>query len=750
MRAWLIRACILLLLGGGLYTIYLDYSVRERFEGKRWALPARVYARPLELFNGMNLTPSQLESELKLLRYQRNTSASSVGSYRRSGDYFELHTRPFKFTDGEENSRFLRVRFAGGQIVAIHDSARGSQISLVRLDPLLIGSIYPRHKEDRILTRLDDVPSLLIQAMVAVEDRNFSQHWGVDPRAIARAAWANIKAAKLVQGGSTLTQQLVKNLYLSPERSLWRKAREAIMSVLLEVHYSKGEIFEAYINEIYLGQSGPRGIHGFGLASQFYFDQPLKSLAPHQIALLVAIVKGPSYYDPRRRPERARSRRNLVLKMLANFKLLSAKEADRYASKPLGVTAVPAGSTTYPAFMQLVLRQLIKEYREEDLRSEGLRIFTSFDPRVQSAAEAIVSNRVSRLDASSEKEKSPLQAAVVVTSRDSGEILALVGGKNPRFPGFNRALDAVRPIGSLIKPAVYLAALSPPAKYTLVSRLEDKPVRIAGPKGDVWQPANYDRVNHGNVSLETALVNSYNLSTVRLGMALGAPRVMEMLHRLGVDKKITPYPSLFLGATALTPLDVSQYYQTIAANGFYTPLKLIRAVLTTDNQPIQRYPLTLERTVDQRSVYLLNTALQKVVREGTAKRLKAYVSPQLQAAGKTGTTDDLRDSWFAGFTGDYVAVVWLGRDDNSSTGLTGASGAMRVWGEIMGEVARTPLELEIPEGVALAAIDRGTGLRVPDHCSGDVVEIPFIESTLPAVSSECPGGSENWLQNLFR
>ncbi len=744
---------------GIIYVPVLDSTIRNQFEGKRWAVPARVYARPLELYTGKALTGEQFAKELAVLHY-RPVSAppDSPGTFLRRRNEFWVFTRSFVFWDGKEQSIPVRLRFEGGRIARLDRSDGGGDVALARLDPAEIGGIYPSHNEDRILVQLKEVPPLLAQALIAVEDHDFYNHHGVSPIGILRAMWANLRAGGMVQGGSTITQQLVKNFYLTNERTLVRKLNEAIMALLLEWHYSKDEILEAYLNEVFLGQDGKRAIHGFGLASQFYFAEPLDELKLPQIALLVGLVKGPSYYDPRRHPERALSRRNVVLDVLAEQGAIPVTEVEAAKKTPLGVAKRPSsGVTAYTAFLDLVRRQLRRDYRDEDLTSEGLRIFTTLDPLVQDIAERALAEQLPILEKRQKLPSGRLEGATVVTSIEGGEVLAVAGGRDSSFAGFNRALDALRPIGSLVKPAVYLTALSQPERYTLATLLDDGPLTLKMADGKVWEPNNYDKTYHGAIPLYSALAHSYNLSTARLGLAVGVPQVIRTLQRMGVERELNIYPSLFLGATALAPIEVVQMYQTLASGGFRTPLRAIREVLTADGKPLQRYSLTVEQGFDPAPVYLVNTALRKVVEEGTARALNAMLPPDLAVAGKTGTTDDMRDSWFAGFSGDRVAVVWLGMDDNSPIRLTGATGALPVWADIMRKIGAQPLQMVKPDTVDYVWIDTSNGLQSSQECSS-AVQLPFIAGSIPEQNSPCGQdpleqtveGALNWLRNIVQ
>ena len=715
---WLLRSLLLGIIAIGLtaalaatlYGVHLDRVVRSKFEGKRWALPARVYARPLELYADRALTSEQLLSELKRLNYRPVDNPDSDGTYAHTGGRFLVHTRSFRFWDGEEPSRLLDLELKDGRVSALRDAGDASVPALVRLEAALIASIYPTHNEDRVLLQRKDLPDLLVKTLLAVEDRNFYNHHGVDPRGILRAGLSNLLAGGVVQGASTLTQQLVKNFYLTAERTLARKLNEAYMALLLEMRYSKDDILEAYANEIYLGQDGSRGIHGFGLASSFFFNRDLDELGVPETALLVGLVQAPSNLDPRRFPAAALKRRNLVIDVLVRDGVISVAEGEQAKAAPLGLReggGRPTGE--YPDFIQLVRRQLQRDYRDEDLRSEGLQVFTTLDPLIQSTVEGALPERLRALEKSRGMREGTLETAAVVASVTNGEVLALAGGRQAGYAGFNRALDSVRSIGSLVKPAIYLTALSDPKKYTLTSSIQDVPysLRVGN---DIWSPQNYDHSVHGPIPLYRALASSLNLATVNLGMSLGVKNVAATLYQLGAQRRITMVPAMMLGAVSLSPLEVAQVYQTIGASGYRAPLRAIREVMDVNGRPLNRYPLAIEAAVDPRAAYLTAWALQQVVREGTAKWLGNRLPNGMTMAGKTGTTDDMRDSWFAGFSGDKVAVVWLGRDDYKPTGFAGGTGALRVWAEFMLAIPNEPLSQSPPEGVVLSGGCVGGGV----------------------------------------
>ncbi|QIK37722.1 penicillin-binding protein 1B [Caldichromatium japonicum] len=726
---WLLILAAAAVLALALYGNRLDGVVRSKFEGQRWALPARVWARPLELYVGRRLTPDQFETELKRLNYRAVQQPQSDGQYRRQGEHFVVCTRPFRFWDGAEPERHLELAFAQGQVSELVDADSGQELALVRLDAMLIANIYPTHNEDRVLVRYQDLPPLLIKTLIAVEDRNFFQHIGVDPRGIVRATINNLRAGTVVEGASTLTQQLVKNFYLNAERSLKRKLKEAYMAVLLERHYTKEEILEAYANEIYLGQDGDRAIHGFGLASEFYFNLPLKELDTPKIALLVGLAQAPSAYDPRRNPDAALRRRNLVLDLMVRGGVIAQAEAERAKRAPLGIQdggGRPAGF--YPDFVALVRQQLRRDYRDEDLRSEGLNIFTTLDPLVQATVERALAKQLPVLEKQRGMRSGTLEGAAVVASVEQGEVLAIAGGRQPGYAGFNRALHSVRPIGSLVKPPIYLLALSKPERYTLTTPIPDQPVSL--PDGNKrWEPKNYDHRVYGSVPLHSALARSLNLATVNLGLDLEVKNVVETLYKMGAQRRIRPVPSVLLGAVSLSPLEVSQIYQTIAAGGYRAPLRAIREIVDAQGRPLNRYPLAIEPVVDPKAAYLVTWAMQRVVTNGTARWLGAQLPKGMTMAGKTGTTDEKRDSWFAGFSGDKVAVVWVGRDDNQPIGLAGAEGALRVWADLMLALDNEPLHEVPPEGVVLVDACGQTG-------------VPYIGDSAKRVG-RCGGGGSS-------
>jgi penicillin-binding protein 1B len=707
---------------------YLDHVVTREFKGRLWSVPARVYAEPLDLYAGAPIAADDLEEELRRLHYRSGDPAAGPGVYRRNGGDFKLHARRVRFVDELREPELVSIRAGSDSITSLRN-ADGTELPVFRLDPLLIGSVFPIHGEDRIVLSPADVPPLLRLGVKAVEDRRFDEHHGVDPYGILRALWADLRAGRVIQGGSTLTQQLVKNYFLSDEQTIGRKATEAVMALRLEAHFSKEDILVAYLNEVYLGQDGERAIHGFGLGSEYYFAKPLAELDVGELALLIGLVKGPSYYDPRRHADRARARRNVVLQELADARLIDAAAAKRAAAELLGLR--PPGGAYVPAYLDLVRRHLKRDYAEADLAAAGLAVYTTLNPRAQAAAERSLTQHLSRLDAASRVRGAHLEGAVIVAEPNSGDVVAVVGGRAVGAEGFNRALDARRPIGSLVKPAVYLAALET-GRYNAATMIEDAPIALKLGDGSIWAPQNYTHEIYGRVPMARALAESMNLATVRLGLDVGLPQVADTLQSLGLEARPALNPSLLLGSVEMTPLEVVQVYTAMANGGFRARLRAVRAVLDEQGRPLKSFKVQVEAAAPPSAVYQLDRMMTLVTTRGTGRGATSRLPPGTVVAGKTGTSSDTRDSWFAGFTGNYLAVVWVGYDDNRATGLTGAAGALPVWADTIASVKSASFQPVPPELIEDRWIGFGDGLETTPACSADAVAVAVpAGTTLP-------------------
>lgn len=712
----------------------IDYTVTQKFDGRKWALAARVYARPLEIYPGANLTIEMLKDELSGLSYRFVANPASPQQAAFGSSAAEIYLPARKVNEQRFEAQKIRVEFANNRIERV--TSNGKPLTdVVLFSPMEIGAIYPATGEDRILVRLQEIPPLLGEALIAVEDKNFVNHHGISLKSIARAILANLQAGQLVQGGSTITQQLVKNLYLSNERSLTRKLLEAAMTISLELHYSKAEILETYINEVYLGQAGRRAIHGFALASKFYFNKSVDQLNTEEIALLVGMVKGASYYNPKRHPERAKNRRDTVLTVMADNGLIEKSQAEQLAAKKIALAPAEQNQHAFPSFIDVVKEQLLRDYQLEDLQSEGLQIYTTLAPSLQRSVEKTIQQKLSDLERSYSITRNTLQSSAVFTAVGSGEILAVVGDRNTSFDGFNRALNAKRPIGSLIKPAVYLTALES-RRYTLATPLDDSPVNIVVEQNKTWQPQNFDHQSHGQVPLFSALANSYNQSAARLGMDLGVDRISSTVKRLGIDAEIPQVPALILGSLDLTTYQMSNFYHTIANDGIYTPLRAIRSIYTPDGKRLQRFGLESKEVVASENAYLLDFALQINAHQGTGKSIYNTLPESLAVAGKTGTTNDQRDSWFAGYSGDLLGVVWVGADDNQPLPLTGSTGALNIWKDVFRQVPTRGIEKLKPARIDFQWIDAQTGLISGPNCK-QALSLPFIDGTEPSQKARC-------------
>ncbi len=729
LKKWMLQLIVILVCIFLSYCVLLDFQIRKEFDGKRWSVPARVYAQPLELYAGRRYEQRLVIERLKNAAYQSVSTLTGPGQFRLRGSTIEVYTRQFHYWDGIEAAKKLKIRFNGQQITAITDLISGKIVAIIRLTPSLIGKVFPLHDEDRVLITYKEIPETLIEALIAVEDRHYFEHFGLDPFGILRSIYINIIRGKLTQGGSTLTQQLIKNMFLTHERTFTRKINEMLMALMLEYHYSKENILSAYVNEIYLGQNGQRSIHGFGTAAEFYFSKPLAELDNAELALLVGMVKGASYYNPRKQAERALKRRNLVLNLLHEQEFISDAELKRAISRPLAVSAKPRWSSAkYPAYIDLVRRHLKRDYRIDDLRNEGLQIHTTLDVDKQEISQNSVTRSLSKLEKGKGFNSGALQSALVVVEQHSGEVLALVGDRNKDKNAFNRALDAKRPIGSLIKPAIYMTALNRPDKYNVLSSLDDSHLVLQEKKGKRWEPNNYDKRSHGNVPLVRSIAKSYNLSTVRLGMALGLENVIQTLKNLGVTTDIPRLPSILLGALNLSPYEVTQMYQTIASGGLQIPLRTIRSVLDSNGQPLKRYGLAVREYIKPETAFLTQYLLTEVVQNGTARRLTRELPSLIPLAGKTGTTNGLRDSWFAGFGDRILSVVWVGRDNNQTAKLTGSTGAMQIWVDMMKKIKPEPLLLIEPEEVEWREYP---DMSNPRNSCAQAKAYPFIRKYAP-------------------
>ncbi|MGJ4729066.1 penicillin-binding protein 1B [Luteimonas sp. SDU101] len=662
------------------YTLYLNHQISERFGALRWQVPTRVYARPLRLAPGLAMDAQTLKTELDAASY-REGDGIRPGTYAREDGRWTISSRGFRDVDGAVGPSRIEATVSGGRVRTLKDLGGGRTIKSARLDAARIATLYGQQQEERRLVRVEDVPALVTDTLQAVEDRDFAHHIGIDLSGMARAAWVNLRSGEKRQGASTLTQQLARSglLGIGREQTWSRKFNEILYALLMEARYDKGTILEAYLNQVYLGQRGAQAIHGMAAGAEFWFGRRLEDLDTEHIALLVGMVRGPSHYDPRRQPERAKTRRDFVLANMLETGLIDQAAHDRAVAAPLGITATPGSvaANRFPAYVDLVRRQLARDYPADALQGAGLSVMTGMSPSAQAYAEASATRTLEALQTG---KRPPLETGLIVTDVHDGEVVAVVGSGTPTVHGFNRAVEARRPVGSLLKPFVYLLALASPRNWSLATWVDDSPVTVTLENGKRWSPGNSDGRSHGTVRTIDALARSYNQATVRIGMQVDPRRLADLVRTLaGIEASANP--SLILGSVDQSPYAMAQLYQFLASGGEIQPLHAVRGVLDPEGNVVKRYdkdpaPATEGDAIAARLVTL---ALQHAVSSGTGRQLVNDGLGRLNAAGKTGTSNDGRDSWFAGWTGDHLAVVWVGNDQNEQTGLYGATGAMRIW-----------------------------------------------------------------------
>lgn len=727
------------------YLIYLDATLTERFSSNRYQAPALIYGRSLTLEPQAAVDKSALVNELKRLNYRAVNAVKDSGQYRLTEYGVEFYRRPFDFATGPQMAKRVQVNFAGNRVQAIMSLPDGRTLNRIQLEPPYLGRLSGDNNEDRLLVGLERVPSLLIETLLLVEDRDFYHHSGISLTSIGRAALANLSAMRTVQGGSTLTQQLVKNLYLTRERSLWRKANEALMAIVLDYRFSKNEILETYLNEVYFGQDRGSAIHGVGLASRLYFGKQVEELDAADIALLVGIIKGPSYYDPRRYPERAQERRDLILQLMFAQNLMSKAQYVASVSQPV----LPAGTgqlvtENLPHYMELVKFELGRLNLPANWQQEGLRVFTYFDPVTQNAAEAAIVTELPRVS-----DDDALQGAIVIANHQQGGVTAVVGDKNPRQVGFNRAVAAMRPVGSLIKPLIYAEAFQSQPEFELGSLVSDEPFQLQQPSQPTWIPQNFDKKFEGEMLAYDALAQSRNVPAVRLGMNVGIDRLTELLQLSGVDSPISSVPAITLGAVPLSPMAITEIYTMLAQQGSYRPLQSIRVVTNHEGLTVYERNLSQARRIfSEAAGFLVNFGLRGVINEGTGSKLADAFGVN-KLAGKSGTTNDYRDSWFVAYDNQHVVTVWLGRDDNQPVQLTGSSGALKVVQQVLEQIPIVPLQLNSPIDVEAAGFHPQLGVRIPVDCNNARL-LPARIKKLPE-NLGCSGNIEekSWWQRLF-
>ena len=643
---------------------YLQSIINNLFIEYNWSIPTSIYARELSLYESKNINQKEIDFELGVLGYKKTLNPRYIGEYSKTNNTYEIHSKGFTFLDGKEKPKLIKFSVANNTIKNINQD-------IARLEPLLIGQFYNKNLENRQPISINNIPNIMVTGLQATEDRNFKNHHGIDVFGIIRAVVKNILAGKIVQGGSTITQQLIKNRLHYTNKSWVRKANEALSALLLERKYDKGQILESYFNEVYWGQKGSVAIHGISQAAQYYFSKKPAQLSIAEQALLIGIVKGPSWYHPVKQKKRSLNRRNTVLNSWYETSIISKDQWQKAKKKPLDVRINDSFTNQqYKDFIGLVNQQLSQKFSSTQLNQEGMKVFTTLNPFAQN-------HLLNTLQWQTNELGENLQSSAVVSDANSGEILAIKGSKE-KYSYYNRAMLSKRQIGSLIKPFVFLAALEKLSYFRLGTVIEDKSVKIKTNNEEYWQPRNWDNKSLGRITARRALISSRNQATVNLGLEIGVKKFVAFLKSLGLNINRTSHPSVFLGATELTPFEVTNLFLIISSEAKQQHLIGIKYIVDKDYKLLGKIKRENNLSVSKNSLNQIKNAMHDVTTEGTARKLTSQFGFS-NIFGKTGTTNEGKNSWFVGFDNKYLAVFWVGKDDNTATNLSGGSGAMMLW-----------------------------------------------------------------------
>ncbi|MBI4634741.1 MAG: PBP1A family penicillin-binding protein [Candidatus Rokubacteria bacterium] len=738
-------------LAGAALVIYtaVELARFDRADARRVTF---VYAAGQSLAADMNVRAIDLAGTLRRLRYvETRTRPRAPGEYRREASGWDVFVR------GEPSP--FRVELEGDRIGRV--TRDGRPVARAALEPEVLTSATDQHGEDHLPVRLADVPQSLIHAVLAAEDHRFFEHGGLDPRGLGRAAWANLRAGKVTQGGSTITQQLVKNRLLGSQRTLGRKLREAWLAAVVEWRYPKERILEAYLNELYLGQRGPLAVRGVGTGARAYFGKEVHQLTLAEAALLAGMARAPNSYSPVLDPKRARQRRDVVLARMHELGRISAADYEAARRRPVRVQPSPPPGQSAPYFADYVRQEI--EHRAGDgvvSYSRDARVLTTLDLTLQRFAETAVTRGLAGLERNWPRLKRSdaadrLQAVLIALDPASGEIRALVGGRDYQASQFNRAVLARRQPGSAFKPFVYLAALSarrgPPA-FTAASFVEDSPLALDA-DGEPWSPRNYEGRYEGRVSVRRALEQSLNAATVRVAEEVGLWAVIDTARALGLRSPLRPVPAMALGAFEVSPLELAGAYLPLA-NGGLRPagVTAVAAIDEGDGTPLALPARAPTQGLPPAEAYLMTSLLQGVLTSGTGAAARE-LGLAGSVAGKTGTTNDGRDAWFVGYTPTLLALVWVGFDGGEAHGLSGAQAALPIWVDFMKQAleAYPAPPFAAPAGVRLASIDVTNGRLATRFCATVAPEI-FLEGTEPAPCHEHQGVSDqivDWWRRLL-
>ncbi len=728
------------------YLQELEQTVAEKFEGQKWSFPSKIYSDSHLLYVGMNQPLDEFRDKLRRLGYQEtNAAPKNRGEYRhlKGKGLLELYLHDFAYPTENFKGIPVRISFQGTVISRIENRLDGDDLYSLELEPELITGLYERIWQERRVVKLPEVPSLVVKAVLGIEDERFYRHRGIDPLSVLRATWVNIRSRGVVQGGSTLTQQLMKNFFLGDERTFQRKIKEALMAVVAERKYSKDEILENYLNEIYLGQRGSQGIFGIWEASQFYFSKSLAELTVGEVALLAGLIRAPNRLSPYRNIEVATRRRNVVLAKLLDDNVITPNQYETAVGETLRRRELVKVTNDAPYYVDYIRRELAANYSNEVLTAEGLRIFTSLDLNLQKIAEQTLADGLKKLEATypalrRKSEDDSLEGAIVVIRPQTGEIKAMVGGRSYQQSQFNRVFQARRQPGSIFKPFVYLAALmnsEGERKFTPATMIEDAPFNWSY-EGQEWQPGNYNDQYFGTVTFRRALERSLNSATARIARDVGIRRVRDMAYRLGIQSSLPLIPSLALGAVEVTPLEVAVAFSTLANGGVRTQPLAVKQVINLDEKTLEKRDIRVQKVLTPEVAFMMNYLLKGVMDRGTGESARRWGFTR-PAAGKTGTTNDYKDSWFVGYTPDLLAVVWVGFDNQSKLGLSGAQAALPIWTEFMkrATIGIPITEFFPPPGIRIIEIDPISGHPATPNCP-TVLQEAFFEGEEPV--GTCP------------
>lgn len=742
MKNWIKWGGLLLVLVAAAAIAYgwlLSNRIEKRFSGRLWRIPSTVYSDTTLLYPGQKIGPDHLKEKLIRLRYRPvKGRPQRQGDVRFSTAATEIYLNDISMPSLNRPGFIVRIRHDHQSISSIERLDNRDMIPILELEPEEVGQFYGKERERRHLVSLRQIPDELIHAVLAAEDNRFYDHHGFDPIGILRALYVNLRYGEIRQGGSTITQQLAKNFFLTPERTFSRKANELILSVIIEWKYAKHEILEIYLNDIYLGQSGSVAINGVEEASIFYFGKGVNDLTLAEAATMAGLIRAPGRYSPFRHVDRCRQRRDDVLKAMHAKRWISAEALDTARSQPVRTTKESVSVQKAPYFLDYLTQQLEALYSTEDLTRLGLSIYTTLDTRVQSAAEQALSRGLARLEQAlpSLKRADParrLQGAVVVIQPKTGFILAMVGGRDYTDSQYNRVTQSRRQPGSAFKPFVYLAALN---TLTPASRLSSA-LRTYEIDGQAWTPENFSEDSETDISMRMALATSNNRATVDMAMRVGLDVIVDQVTPFQFTTPLRPYPSLALGAFEMIPIELARAYCAFAGDGVLPfPLSL-KDVADDRGQILNQRHLDIETLISPAKAYIVTDMLRNVVTDGTARSLAAWRIPGA-VAGKTGTTNNFRDAWFVGYTPDILGLVWVGFDNGESINASGSKAALPIWADLMSAIPDylSGADFRMPQGVVRLRVCSESGLLAEGRFCPHPVDEIFLEENQP--DRPCP------------